>query len=118
MRIFRKPVTALMLAAIVALSSLTMAVARGQMRDAAGSVIICSGAGVVSVKVDADGNPIGPVHVCPDCAISALAWIEVATGLPDPVLRVGRVVFDPAPLEVAGRRIGAPRARGPPVARA
>ena len=59
------------LALILVLTSGAMAVARGQTM-AAGSIVICAGGGPVSIPVDADGNPTGPAHICPDCALSLL----------------------------------------------
>jgi hypothetical protein len=49
-----------------------MAVARGQTA-ASGSIVLCAGAGLVSVPVDADGQPTGPAHICPDCALGLFA---------------------------------------------
>lgn len=60
------------LALIVAVTSQHMALARGMTTDAAGQVILCTGQGVVTVTLDAEGNPTGPVHICPDCALSFL----------------------------------------------
>ncbi len=104
----------LVLALAVALTSVTMALARGQMRDAAGSVIICSGAGVVSIQLDADGNPVGPVHVCPDCALGALAWIELGAALPQPDPAEYRLSFVIDAVSRTGLARSEPRARGPP----
>lgn len=59
----------LLLAVIVAISSVQMAVARGQAAPA-GSMVICSGQGFVTILVDEDGQPTGAVHLCPDCALS------------------------------------------------
>ena len=59
------------LALILVLTSGAMAVARGQTM-AAGSIVICAGAGPVSIPVDAEGNPTGPAHICPDCALGLL----------------------------------------------
>lgn len=59
----------LLLAVIVAFSSVQMAVARGQAAPA-GSMVICAGQGFVTVLVDAEGQPTGAVHLCPDCALS------------------------------------------------
>lgn len=62
--------TSLSLVLIVALTSGAMAVARGQTH-AAGVIVICSGAGIQTVAVDAEGNPVGAGHICPDCALGA-----------------------------------------------
>lgn len=56
----------LFLAAVIALSSVTMALARHQ---AAGgeTVIICTADGLKAITLDDNGNPTGPVHLCPLC---------------------------------------------------
>ena len=73
-----RSLAAVSLAIVLALTSLTMAVARGQMhiQTAGGlTLVICAGAGPVTVTLDADGNPVGPVHVCPDCALALIAAV-------------------------------------------
>lgn len=66
---------ALMLALMLALTSLSLAVARGQATPA-GTIALCSGAGMQMLYVDADGNPTGPPHVCPD-GVAALALVDM-----------------------------------------
>ena len=61
---------AVSLALLIAVTSQHMALARGMSTDVAGQVILCTGQGVTTVAVDAQGNPVGPVHICPDCALS------------------------------------------------
>lgn len=56
---------------VFASGSVTMAVARNQPR-AVGAIELCTGYGLVSVAVDANGNPTGPLMPCPD-ATQALA---------------------------------------------
>ena len=68
---------AVLLAVLVAATSQQMALARGVATNAAGEVILCTGQGVVTVTVDAQGNPIGPVHICPDCALSFMDHLAV-----------------------------------------
>lgn len=59
------------LAAIIVMTSVALGMARGQPGPA-GAMVICAGTGAVVVPVDADGNPAGPRHYCPDCALSLL----------------------------------------------
>ena len=66
-----RPVIGLCLALMLALTSGAMAVARGQTM-AAGTIVLCTGTGPLAVSVDADGQPVGPAHICPDCALSLL----------------------------------------------
>jgi len=71
-----RPVLFGLLALILALTSQTMAVARGQTRIA-GEIVICSGYGLTTISVDEDGNPVGPVHICPDMVLGLMAALEV-----------------------------------------
>jgi len=48
-----------------------MAVSRGHAA-AAGEIVLCTGAGIETVQVDADGNPTQGGHYCPDCVL--VAW--------------------------------------------
>lgn len=57
------------------LTSATAGSARGQMR-VAGEIVICSGQGVVTISIDAQGNPTGPIHICPDCVLTLLETPE------------------------------------------
>jgi hypothetical protein len=63
-----RPILALCLCALLALTSQTMAVARGAPAPA-GTMVLCTGTGPVTVLIDADGEPTGAVHICPDCAL-------------------------------------------------
>jgi hypothetical protein len=77
-----RQITGLILAALLVLTSATLGSARGQAM-AVGQIVICSGQGIVSVTVDAEGNPVGGVHVCPDCVLTLLAVTGAAPDLPD-----------------------------------
>lgn len=110
-----RPLAAILLAAMLAFGSGAMAVARGQA-TAAGAVVLCTGAGIVSVPVDLSGNPVGPAHICPDCALSLFAaYTAPPLELARPLTLVGSLeVRPPAPLP-AGRTTTAYHARGPPI---
>lgn len=103
-----------LLALTIALTSVTMAQARGQTRDAAGLMIICSGAGIVQVQVDAEGNPVGPAHICPDCALGALNFAEAPMARLVPERAPDRLRFVVEPVSLIGLVRSEPRARGPP----
>jgi hypothetical protein len=66
---------ALALAFLLVVTSQSMAVARG-MPGAAGSVVLCTGTGPVTILTDAEGQPIAPAHICPDCALSLIVTLE------------------------------------------
>ena len=61
---------ALFLAACLALTAHVAAAARGQV--AGEQAVLCTGAGVVVVYLDAEGTPTGPPHYCPDCSLHLL----------------------------------------------
>lgn len=69
-----------LLSALIFVTSAQMAVARGHAMMA-GQIVICTGYGLKVINVDADNQPIGPVHYCPDCALSFMDL--VAPGMPD-----------------------------------
>ncbi len=103
----------LAVALILAVTSVGLAVARGQ-RVPAGLIEICTGAGTVMLALDAEGKPAGPVHLCPDAALF------VAEGLPPPGPRPPdprvRPVQVPAVASQSGRTAPTATARGPPAA--
>lgn len=103
------------LALLVALTSQQMAMARGQTM-AVGQVILCTGAGAVSISVDAEGNPTGPAHICPDCALTLV--MATALAAPDAArpFAVRPVVWPLQPGHIAlAAKVQIPTARGPPV---
>ncbi|SEQ12101.1 hypothetical protein [Thalassovita taeanensis] len=109
-----RPFLALTLALMLALTGQAMAVARG-MPPAAGGMVLCTGTGPVSVLVDADGQPVGPPHICPDCALSL--FVALAQDPPFVLRPVGGVVV--LHVEAVGNAEGLlaipATARGPPV---
>ncbi|MDJ0629376.1 MAG: hypothetical protein QNJ44_14045 [Rhodobacter sp.] len=107
------PFLGICLALIVALTSGAMAVARGQ-NAAAGSIVICAGTGPVSVRIDADGRPVGPAHICPDCALHLMdAAAPPVSEVVAPANRPAALAPD-APVTAAASRTDTPRARAPP----
>lgn len=104
----------LLLALIVALSSVTMAQARHQPRMV-GEAVLCTERGALAVAVDAQGRPVGPMLPCPDCVPAPVAVPGAAPALPVPALRL--VALDPAelrPLAAGAPRRGHRHARAPP----
>ncbi len=73
-----RPLIGLFLALCLALTSVSLAVARVQA-PMAGWLELCGTAGPVAV--DADGRPVGAVHLCPDC-IAAFAVADLASPQP------------------------------------
>ncbi len=108
--------TSILLAAVLALTSVTMAVARGQTRDVAGQIVICTGAGVTTISVDHDGDPVQQVHLCPDMVLGLLAALD----LPDPTVLRPQTRAEALVVHhlrhIAATVAPLPRARSPPVA--
>lgn len=61
-----------LLAVMLCVTSVTAAVARGQMAGAV-DLVVCSGAGSVTVTLDAAGQPVRHVHHCPVCTAASAA---------------------------------------------
>lgn len=94
-----------------------MAVARAQAAGPQGqNIVICSGYGVVTITVDAEGNPISPVHPCPDC-VAGLAAVLVPSSLSIAVpLAIARFVPNPkAEIWHVLQPLYSAQARGPPL---
>ncbi|WP_212525096.1 hypothetical protein [Actibacterium sp. MT2.3-13A] len=108
-----RPTLALALSLMLAVTSLTLAVARGQA-PVAGVIELCSGAGMAAVPVDAEGKPTGPAHVCPD-GVAALVNIDIAApAMPLRPLADGERLTIARMAPVAGAAPVAEQARGPP----
>lgn len=95
------------------LTSQTMAMARGA-QGPAGQVVLCTGTGPVTVLIDAEGQPTGPVHICPDCALGlfdapSLDQDEIAQPLTP-----GKITVLPDDLSPDSLNQAVVRARGPP----
>lgn len=110
-----KQITAILLALTVLMTSGAMASARGQMRDASGAMVICTGAGVVTVLVDENGTPIEHGHICPDCALSVLAGLEDGFQLPELVILASHLSELGWVRPTARAQAPETRARAPPV---
>ncbi len=65
---------AVVLALVLVLTGHSMAIARG-MPVASGYAEYCIGESAVMVPVDAEGNPTGPAHLCPEVSFSLLNWV-------------------------------------------
>ena len=81
----------ILLIAVLVLTGHSMAIARG-MPTASGFMELCTGIGPVMTPVDADGNPTGHSHICPEFSLSLMDVVALV-----PVLA--------APVETRGRRI-------------
>lgn len=113
MRVSR-PFACLVLAITLALTSITAAMAHGQVRVGT-DITICTGTGPQTITLDANGDPAGPPHICPDCTLALVLGYVSAPPFPArPVTRGERIARpDVHPTHSRTREI--PRARGPPV---
>jgi hypothetical protein len=108
-----RPFLTFALVVMMLATSITMAVARGQVRVGE-QIVICSGYGLATIEVDAEGNPIGPVHICPECTLHFLAFLDA---VPPSVARPATAARTVAVAQVAvplSRVPATTRARGPP----
>lgn len=105
----------LLLALSMAMTSQSMAVARGAAA-ATGQMVICTGSGTMTVFTDADGVPTGAPYICPDCVAGVIFSAVQAVVKPPARVVTGPLALRVAlPVRVAGLRI-MPPVRGPPVA--
>ena len=65
-----------LLVALIGITSQTMAVSRGHAA-ATGQIVLCTGAGLQTIQIDAEGNPTQGGHYCPDCVL--VAWVASET---------------------------------------
>lgn len=104
----------LTLALLVAFTSQQLAVARGQPM-AAGTIELCVGTEVVIVPVDAEGNPTGPAHLCPDVAFAFLALTSLPLLDMARDIHISTVRYAGADQSETSLVHIEPQARGPPL---
>lgn len=105
----------LFLALAFALTAHSAAAAQGG-RDAAGTMVICTGMGAAVVYVDAEGQPVPAPHYCPDCMMHVLDAVVPPAALPAPGgYAAARAAVDIPVLLGAAPRLRA-SARAPPAA--
>lgn len=63
-------IVSLFLTLVLAVTSVTQAVARGQEAGIT-EMVICAGGTTMTVSLDAQGNPVFAPHHCPDCLQAA-----------------------------------------------
>jgi hypothetical protein len=108
------PLPTVLLAVVLAVTSVSMAVARHAPR-AARAMELCAAGGTGTVALDERGRPVAPAHPCPDCVIGGLALPPAAAVLPVRAATAARRrPLVPATGPVPCRRGGRRRARAPP----
>jgi hypothetical protein len=113
MRRYFYPVLAALLVVVVAATSVTVAVARAQPR-VADEVVICSGYAVMTVYLDAQGNPVSQPLPCPEATLAVLLPPLVPPMPERPETRSELLAAGPG-LSQHARLVPAALARGPPV---
>ncbi len=108
------PILVFCLSLSMAAFGLSVAKAQGAA-PAAGMSVICSGDMVMTVFVDADGQPTTAPHLCPDCAMAAASGLVPAPAGVSAMERASEHHILPAiTAPVTLRRARVPQARGPP----
>ncbi|MEN8893921.1 hypothetical protein [Planktotalea arctica] len=103
-----------LLVALIALTAQSAALAR-TMPDAAGQIVLCTGNGPLMVYVDEEGQPTEPPHLCPDYALSLIVALDVVISDFAPVGVWQRQCREHVSEQHITVRLGARKARGPPV---
>ncbi len=88
--------------------------ARGQAA-AAGEIVICSGQGPATIYLDAEGNPTGTPHWCPDCVLSLFAAVDAPAALPVATATCLGCIHPGHRASILAAATPVPQARGPPV---
>ncbi len=106
---------AIAFAILLALTSATASVVRGKMRDVTGTMVLCTGHGPLSVRVDSQGQPVKDGPICPDFVPQIAGW----DAGPPPVLAPETLAFaefSTARASLRARQLPPDlRARAPPV---
>ena len=105
----------LTLALLIAVTSQQMAMARGMARDVSGQVILCTGQGVKTVPLNAQGEPMGPVHICPDCALTLMAFTDAPIIVENAVIYIQTLMQTPVTTLQNPVIPTSTQVRGPPV---
>ena len=106
----------LLLALAIALTGHSAGAMRGS-GAAAGQMVICTGTGPLVVYTDAEGRPVPPPHICPDCVMQPLDAVAAMPALLLPVqLAASPAARTPEPARPRGSAPRHVHARAPPAA--
>lgn len=109
----RRAVPGLILAAMLAVTTVSMAVARAGM-SVHGVMVLCIDATVQSVPLGPDGTPQTAPHICVECVIGALAAPPITSwDGPEPV--AGRLAAPQRPQGIDAAAPASVRVRDPPI---
>ncbi|MGO4910375.1 hypothetical protein ACEN2J_18865 [Pseudorhodobacter sp. W20_MBD10_FR17] len=114
-----RPISLVLLCLALVAGSVSMAVAKGQaaaMSNGGTTIVICSGYGVLSITLDDQGNPVGPVHPCPECLAGLAAYLPPDSPTIAALTSAGeRVVAIGLSTRPRAADVLVTRARGPPL---
>lgn len=107
-------ITSLLLACMLAVTSQSMAVARGASA-ASGQMVICTGIGTMVIYVDEAGQPTSAPHLCPDATLTVLPGTAAATAQAPQKIAL-MILPQPAAIPATYSTYRpAPPSRGPPL---
>ncbi|MDN3710775.1 hypothetical protein QWZ10_01070 [Paracoccus cavernae] len=92
------PAMRLVLILVLVLTGQTLAAARGQAQIA-GEMVLCAGEFTMRVTVDAEGNPVERVTICPDMAPSLMQAVALGADFTPPERAAH--AFRPRPLTLS-----------------
>lgn len=106
-------VSAYFLTALLALTSFTLADARGQDPVIGAELVICSGTTITTITIGPDGQPVKQNAPCPDGTALFVATFTMPELVP-PATRVLAVLVPSAPKTLLAKNQLSPSARDPP----
>lgn len=106
--------TAALLSVVLIIAGQGMAFAHTQA-PAAGTVVLCTGHGSVTIFTDAEGQPTSAPHFCADCAPALLAILPVHVDALARAATLEARAVARTTAQVGSVCTGAPLARAPPL---
>lgn len=103
---------------LIAMTSQQMAMARGVMVDTSGQVVLCTGQGTITVRLDRNGEIVEGgdqvAHFCPDCALTFADTVTPALIADGVVVHMQTLLQTPVLQTQTSPIPTALKARGPP----
>ena len=105
--------TAYLAVLALTLASLVLADARGASHDIGAEAVICTGAGMITITLGPDGQPVETADACPD-GTSIFAASFALPVVPRPEARLVAQLTAPVGTALTSLDALSPSARGPP----
>ena len=109
-----RTIHAVIAAVVLTIGTMQLAYASGQA-PAIGEMELCTGHGIITVGIDADGNPTGEIFYCPDCEATFIALENGVMDVPAFCANATSVLHVPVASDIASDPRFPHPARGPPV---